>query len=1013
MLSSDKYLSFFNRSLWGAITVFLIFVLTFVFYVRAEKGIDKANLERLSSYQVAMGIRLSSQDATVTTRMYILTGDPIYKQHHQDILDMRKLSFTQIAKNIVPLVKLTRAESALLLAAKRHTDKLSEIEFKAMEVFESTISSHAHTNRDIALRMLGDHLYYQAKHAVTKSVDDAHASIKHRTLESIHQSKKIAAIIRILFISVGLLFAWTLWRIRDALYLILGGSLRLLHFHITRIGSGDFSTKIPINKGMEDSILGWLSQTQHKLSHIDEQRTKAQTDANHIRDLYAALSQCNEAIIHSKNDTELFGKICDNAVQYAGMKMAWVGLVDDDAKELKVVSYAGEGTDYLKDLHISTDSLHPSSHGPTGTCLRENYPVWCQDFIHDPLTSQWHKKGVEFGWGSSASVPLHRNGITYGAINIYSSEINAFDDAAQRLLLEMTVNIDYALDNFDRGIQQKILESQLLKLSQAVEQSSNAIVITDSKANIEYVNIAFEHMTGYTRSEVIGQNPRLLKSEKTPHSVYEEMWISLIQGNAWNGELINRRKDGSEYVNSTNITPVLDSDGKTTHYIAMEEDISERKESEERISYLANFDALTGLPNRVKMDDHLRYTLSLAKRHQGSFALLFLDLDNFKDINDTLGHRVGDLLLIELAKRLTLALRDEDTVARMGGDEFIVLLPDSTADGAALVAQKLLDDIVKQFTLQDNILAVTASIGIALYPSDGADIETLLKNADAAMYRAKEEGRNAYCFFTQEMQQYSQRKLKLSNALHTALERNELYLHYQPQVSASGAQIIGAEALIRWEHPEFGNVTPAEFIPIAEDNGMILPIGEWVLRTAISQTKSWITKGQSPIIMAVNISAIQFRSPNLPNLISSILEEADLHPEYLELELTEGIAMHNPQGAIAIMDDLHKRGIRMSIDDFGTGYSSLSYLKKFKVYKLKIDQSFVRDISTDAEDKAIVSAIIHMARSLGLQTIAEGVETITQLNYLQEQGCDEIQGYYYSKPLLPEMFEIFLKEHNS
>lgn len=1013
MLSSDKYLSFFNRSLWGAITVSLIFVLTFVFYVRAEKAIDKANLERLSSYQVAMEIRLSSQDATVTTRMYILTGDPIYKQHHQEVLDMRRLSFTQIAKNIVPLVKLTRTESTLLLAAKSHTDQLSEIEFKAMEVFESTISSHEHTNRDIALRMLGDHLYYQAKHAVTKSVDDAHALIKHRTLESIHQSKKIATIIRILFISVGLLFAWTLWRIRDALYLILGGSLSLLHFHISRIGSGDFSLEIQIKKGMENSILGWLSQTQSKLAQIDIQRTNAQKDANRMRGLYAALSQCNQAIVHCKHEAELFTQICENTIKFAGMKMAWIGMLDKGTKELKTVAHAGEGSNYLEDLRISIDPLVSSSSGPTGTTFRENHPVWCQDFAHDPITSQWHKKGVEFGWGSSASLPLHRNGTPYGVINIYSAEINAFDDAAQKLLLEMTANIDYALDNFDRGIQQKILESQLLKLSQAVEQSSNAIVITDSKANIEYVNIAFEHMTGYTRSEVIGQNPRFLKSQKTPHSVYEEMWISLIQGNAWNGELINRRKDGSEYVNSTNITPVLDSDGKTTHYIAMEEDISQRKESEERISYLANFDALTGLPNRIKMDDHLRYTLSLTKRHQGSFALLFLDLDNFKDINDTLGHRIGDLLLIELAKRLTLALRDEDTVARMGGDEFIVLLPDSTADGAALVAQKLLDDIVKQFTLQDNILSATASIGIALYPSDGSDIETLLKNADAAMYRAKEEGRNAYCFFTHEMQQHSQRKLKLSNALHTALERNELYLHYQPQVSASGAYVIGAEALIRWEHPEFGNVTPAEFIPIAEDNGMILPIGEWVLRTAISQAKDWITNSPFPIIMAVNISAIQFRHPNLPNLITSILEEADLHPEYLEIELTEGIAMHNPQAAIGIMNDLHQRGIRMSIDDFGTGYSSLSYLKKFKVYKLKIDQSFVRDISTDAEDKAIVSAIIHMARSLGLQTIAEGVETITQLNYLQEQGCDEIQGYYYSKPLLPEMFEIFLKEHNS
>ncbi|MDP3266690.1 MAG: EAL domain-containing protein [Sulfuricurvum sp.] len=561
--------------------------------------------------------------------------------------------------------------------------------------------------------------------------------------------------------------------------------------------------------------------------------------------------------------------------------------------------------------------------------------------------------------------------------------------------------------------QRKKSEDQLLILSQAVEQSPNAIVITDLDANIEYANAAFVKTTGYELDEVIGKNPQLLHSGKTPSTSYADMWDHLTRGENWQGEFINRRKDGTEYIEFIRIAPVRQNDGKITHYMAIKEDISERKQAEKRIHYLMNFDPLTGLPNRIQMEDHLQYSLSLAKRNDGFFAVLFLDIDHFKNINDTLGHSIGDKLLIELSKRLTVSLRDQDTVSRMGGDEFIILLPGSDINGTIQVAQKLLDSIAQSFLIEEYQLSITASIGIALYPNDGTDIEMLSKNADTAMYRAKNEGRNNYCFFTPEMQANSHRILQLSNALHHALERDELYLVYQPQLCASGERVLGAESLLRWQHPEFGTVSPAEFIPIAEENGMILSIGEWVLRTAIQQAKSWIDNEQLPMIIAVNISALQFRHPNLPDLITSILEETGLPPQYLEIELTEGIAMSNPQVAIDTMNNLHECGIRMSIDDFGTGYSSLSYLKKFKVYKLKIDQSFVSDISTDPEDKAIVSAIINMARSLELQTIAEGVETLEQLEFLREQGCDEIQGYYYSKPLLPEAFAAFAKERNN
>lgn len=443
--------------------------------------------------------------------------------------------------------------------------------------------------------------------------------------------------------------------------------------------------------------------------------------------------------------------------------------------------------------------------------------------------------------------------------------------------------------------------------------------------------------------------------------------------------------------------------------VVLAHDVTERHRVEERIQFLANFDPLTKLPNRNLLNDHLRYALSLAKRSNGHLALMFLDLDHFKDVNDTLGHSVGDNLLIESSRRLRLTLREEDTITRLGGDEFILLLPGVDDVGAECVAQKLLDVIAEPYRLDHFDLSLTASIGIALYPTDGEDLETLSKSADSAMYRAKQEGRQGYRFFTQEMQARSSRNLQLVNALRHALELEQLEVYYQPQVSILDRQIIGAEALLRWRHPELGMVSPAEFIPVAEYSGLILAIGEWVLRCAVRQTKIWHEQGFGPLMIAVNLSAVQFRHPNLPDLVTRILNEEGLFPEYLELELTESVAMHNPEGAIAIMDKLNDRGVRMSIDDFGTGYSSLSYLKRFKVYKLKIDQSFVRDITTDPEDKAIVTAVIGLSKSLGLKTIAEGVETDKQLKFLDEQGCNEMQGYLFSKPLPAAQFQALLK----
>jgi diguanylate cyclase (GGDEF)-like protein/PAS domain S-box-containing protein len=748
------------------------------------------------------------------------------------------------------------------------------------------------------------------------------------------------------------------------------------------------------------------------LSHDITARKSAEEKIQRLTKLYAALSQCNQAIVRCADETELFPQICQEAVTFGGMKMAWIGMLDEADGLLKPVAAFGTGTEYLDGIVISIEGDQVTGHGPSGTSVRENRPVWCQDFARDPSTAPWHERGAKFGWASSASLPLHRKGVVVGALTLYSGEVHAFDEAEQNLLVEMAMDISFALDRFEDEARRNRLEDSLSMLSFAVEQSPNSIVITDLDANIVYANAAFSKQTGYSMHEVVGKNPKAMSSGKTSREIYDDMWEHLRQGKTWKGELINCHKDGKEYIESVMISPVRDHNGKVTSYLEITEDITEKKQAEERIQHLAHFDQLTGLPNRTLLQEHFKYALSLAQRSGKNLAVMFLDLDHFKNINDTLGHTLGDQFLMEVSERLKSALREEDTVSRLGGDEFIFILPGTDENGAAHVAGKLLDVFAESYLIGQHELLATPSIGIAIYPEDGRDMEALLKNADAAMYQVKQAGRNNFRFFTQEMQAHSARNLRISNALRHALARNELYVHYQPQISILDGSVIGAEALLRWQHPELGIISPAEFIPIAEASGQIIPIGEWVLRTAMQQLRSWMDKGLPEMNMAVNLSVVQFRHANLPEVVSGIVAEAGLPPGHLELELTEAVAMDDPLLAMAVMDKLYKYGIRMSIDDFGTGYSSLSYLKQFKVYKLKIDQSFVHDLTDDPDDKAIVTAIINMASSLGMHTIAEGVETAGQLAFLRMSGCEEAQGYYFSKPLSADEFENFVRNYS-
>jgi diguanylate cyclase (GGDEF)-like protein/PAS domain S-box-containing protein len=683
-------------------------------------------------------------------------------------------------------------------------------------------------------------------------------------------------------------------------------------------------------------------------------------------------------------------------------------------------------------------------------------------------------------------------------------------------------------------------EEQLKLQSAALEAAANAIVITDSKGTILWINESFTTMTGYAKEEIVGKNPRVLKSGEQPESYYASLWSTLKSGKTWSGELINKRKDGTTYAEEMTITPVTHESYGTanTYFIAIKRDVSERRSSDEalllknalleaqtettidgilvvdeydrvilankrfgysfgipaemlskrddlvirrfvmeqvedpygfvakvnylnehrdeksrdelklkdgkvfdrysaplvdskrryrgriwyfrditdrkvadeRVRFLAYYDALTGLPNRTLFRDRMSKALAGARRQKHKMAFLFLDLDRFKDINDSLGHSVGDLLLQEVAERLKAWGRAQDTIARVGGDEFLIMLTHvNDSSDAAVAAERLMDTMCRPFAIQGHSLTISCSVGISVFPEHGADGEALVKNADAAMYNAKANGRNNLRFFTSDMSAQVLERITLENSLRSAMGKDELFLAYQPQMEIATGRITGLEALLRWRNPHLGLVSPDRFIPIAENSGLIVPLGEWVLRTACRQAREWQTAGLPRVSMAVNVSAVQFRQEGFCDLVKKVLSDTGLDPQFLELELTESLLLANAEAMVSVVKDLKALGITVAIDDFGTGYSSFSYLKRFQLNKFKIDRSFIRDVAVNPEDATITSAIISMAKSLKLKVIAEGVETEAQMQFLRDHQCDEIQGFYFSKPLSVEEVSVKLK----
>ncbi|MBI2969393.1 MAG: EAL domain-containing protein, partial [Gammaproteobacteria bacterium] len=553
-------------------------------------------------------------------------------------------------------------------------------------------------------------------------------------------------------------------------------------------------------------------------------------------------------------------------------------------------------------------------------------------------------------------------------------------------------------------------EERLRLDAAAIESTRDGVLITDRDGRIVSANRSFRQTMGYPEAEILGQTPSLLRSGRHGRDFYQSMWTDISSTGHWQGEVWNRRRNGEIFPVWVTINAVCNERGEPTHYVAVYTDISKLKQSEEELEHLAHFDPLTGLPNRLLLQSRLEHAVDQARRRQHHVAVLFIDLDDFKKVNDSLGHLVGDELLIAAARRLKGRVRGEDTLARLGGDEFVVLLEElHRADEAATVARDLHASLSAPFNLSSgHELYVQASIGISIFPDDSSSPAELLRDADTAMYRSKEGGGGRFRFFTSDMSVQAFATLELESALRQALERDEFLLYYQPTMDLRTERIYGAEALLRWRRSDGRILSPGEFIPIAEKTGLIIPIGNWVIDTACSQLNAWQRHDLSALQVAVNVSARQFRSGELESEIAAAINRHRIPPGLLSLELTESMLMEQPEEATEILRRLKELGVLLSLDDFGTGFSSLAYLTRFPVDTLKIDASFVSDVESDSAAMTVVNAVIELAHRMGMRAIAEGVETPSQYNYLKARGCDAMQGYLISKPLPIDQFRDLL-----
>ncbi|WP_022947957.1 EAL domain-containing protein [Methylohalobius crimeensis] len=739
------------------------------------------------------------------------------------------------------------------------------------------------------------------------------------------------------------------------------------------------------------------------LARCREEHQRLVDHTSHLRDFQNASKQLLQTVVYTYAEREVVQHGIEMLRRLIGARYGAVALLDEkgDIEDFVYAGLGSEAADRIGRLPEGKGLLSIDVLGKTGTLRLENMAE--------------HPGAVGFPQGhppmrSLVAALIEHRGECYGRVYLCDRlDETPFSAEDEALVKEFATILAVAVKNSRERERQRENEMQLKIAAEVFNQSAEAILVTDADTRILMVNQTLTTITGYRSEELVGKTPQIFSSGHHDKAFYRRMWRSLHENGQWEGEIWNRRKNGSEYPEWLHISALTDDDGQVSHYVAVFSDLSRLSVRQEGMERLARFDHLTDLPNRLVFQAELRHAM-LRTRFNGKYtALLMLDLDRFKTVNDTLGHQVGDQLLQQVAKRLRHCLRQRqaprmgDVVARLSGDEFTIILNDLTSrEDAETVARKIISRLQAPFVLGELKRSVTASIGIALYPDANTEtLDDLITHADQAMYHAKQAGHNGYRFFDSQVHAQAKRRLMLENQLYNALDREEFELYYQPQVAAQNGHVIGLEALLRWRHPEHGLVSPGEFIPILEKTGLMIPVGEWILRTACAQYRDTVRAlgaREGEVTMAVNLSVHQLTS-RLPGLISALLEEYRLAPHWLKLELTESAAMGDPEGSMRIFGNLKKLGMEICIDDFGTGYSSLSYLRRLPIANLKIDRSFIADMTWDSEGRTIVNTLIALAHNLGLKVIAEGVETKAQYALLREYGCEVMQGFLFGRPV--------------
>ena len=758
------------------------------------------------------------------------------------------------------------------------------------------------------------------------------------------------------------------------------------------------------------SLYGQLERRAAELAGEIATRKVAEQQLRRVLRARKVMAECNRALVRAQDEAQLLRDMCQFVVGLGGYAVAWVGLArPDQGCAIEPVAVAGDDGGLPRRL-LQSWSGHECSGCPVALAVRRGTPQVVHDIAASRALAGWHEEAQRRGLRALAALPLECDGETLGVLCIVATDADAFDADELELLVELADDIAYGVHTLRVRVQRQQMEATLRLRNRALDESINAILISEARGDADnpviYANPAFTLMTGYPAEEVLGRNPRFLLGDDWDQPDIERLREAVRRGGDARVTLRNYRRDGSLFWNEVSLASMRDGRGRVSHFISIFNDLTDRKRYEEELEQQANHDALTGLANRNLLHDRLQRAMIRARRDARSVGVMLLDLDRFKFVNDSLGHYAGDCLLREVARRLVTSVREDDTVARLGGDEFMIVVGDIGCEkDSATLAAKVLESLVEPISLDGREILVTGSIGVALFPQDAEHADNLLKHADVAMYRAKELGRNRFQFYAPEMNAQAVERLEMENALRRALDNDEFELHYQPKVCFADGSLVGAEALIRWNHPTLGAVPPTRFIPLAEDNGLIVPIGEWVIRSACAQLARWREGGIADISVAVNVSARQFQQQDLVQILESALSAAGVPPHLLHVEVTESAVMRNPEATIHTLARMRELGVRISLDDFGTGYSSLNYLKRFPIDSVKIDQSFVADIPHSREDAAIALMVISLAHSLGQTVIAEGVANDAQRDFLRNNGCDEGQGNLFSMAVPAQVFE--------